>query len=333
MSSQATSKGPKVGDQIMASIKRQTKGALHRQSVERAHLRPTEVKPHSAAEATGQKSGINYQSILSPVISYELYNPGDEPIEFGYGGETYVLPGANDLWVGRDARSGELMEYSRPGVLPVFGRPDRVFGGQHFPIDALDIVRHAVGEDGRSGHVGVNGVRLLFMDDRDADVIQEARESWVEKRRFDMEAMVRAHEAFNALAIQQGREQQRPAKRVKDAYRWLEENERAGGITESCPICNDGFRDEREVQIHVVTYHKKHALAVEYREALGMEEDIIDRNETITESNDEMKGKRAKAVASARRAQGALDGGHSDEVPDGDEPPAGDAPPVPAPPK
>ena len=257
---------PTVSSKIRSRINA-TEEALRR---EQARLRPTEVRPASATTMDGQRPGINYQEILSPTVQYELYNPSDDPMEFGYAGETYVLPGASDLWVGRDARTGDLMEYTEPGVMPVFGRPE-------LRIDALTIIRHATGDDGRTGYVGVNGVRPLFGDDRDPEVKAEARAAWVEKKRFDCESMVRAWEADVALATQQRRNPGRPPKRVKDAYHWIETNERVGGLLVDCPVCFDGFPSDRDMKRHIIIAHKRHPLAEAAREDFGLEADEMDR--------------------------------------------------------
>ncbi len=268
---------PGSGSKIARRISAIANQELEARRGKGGQLRPTQVVPPVAANASSSPAGqgLNYQTILNPTIQYELYNPADEPMEFGYNGETYVLPGAEDFWVGRDAQTGQLMEYTREGVLPVFGRPDQ-------RIEALTIVKHATGDDGRSGHVGVNGVRPLFGDERDEEVIREAREAYVEKRRYDYEAMTRAWEAEVALALQQRREPGRPPRRVRDAYEWLRRNEQKGGVKISCPVCYAGFPNDVQVDAHMLADHKRHPKTDEVRERLGLEEDVVDLSSAET---------------------------------------------------
>ncbi len=180
---------------------------------------------------------INFSDLVQPVVQYRLFNPGDKEVEFDFGAETFRIPPNGELLV-RDRRSD---------------------------LAARDIVIFAVGENGEGGRVGGIGVRPLFGDGRDTEVKRMARQSWLEAQYLAARAIVHAHERAVALAQETGTEAPRPTSKVLEAYKMMAEHENLANFAASCPICNLGFHDAKEVDGHIMAIHKNSPKAAEIR--------------------------------------------------------------------
>lgn len=204
---------------------------------------------------------LDYTEISKPVISYELYNPADEEVEFMYNGELYRIPPHDVHWEGRHPGNGQLFRYPESGIRPLWGTRW---------VTALDILRHAVGDDGLAGAVGGCGIRALFGDKRDDYVKKDARIAWVESKRAQCLAITRAHETAVRLAGEEQTERPIPSKRVRDAYKFLAQDSQDASRAYVCAVCNWGFALERELDLHAVTVHPHTDLGQKARGKLEM---------------------------------------------------------------
>lgn len=197
----------------------------------------------------------NYSEIIRPTLQYELYNAADHTIEFMFDGRPFRVPAHDKHWHGKDPHTGVEIVYPKPGVLPIWG-PSPI-PGKRIEYTARDIVAFACGPDGISGSVGGLGVRPLFGDERDQLVAEEAQSAWAERRRFDAEQMIRAHEAKVRDAKEAGTPPPYPGRKVLEAYSLRNAYESQLAFKFTCPICNMGFRDSQtEVYVHTITFHK-----------------------------------------------------------------------------
>lgn len=194
---------------------------------------------------------IDFTEIIAPVVQYELFNPGTRRVEQDFDGQTYVFPAVHEHAVLDDPRTGSLMQYPKPGVLPIFDKHRPL----HPPVPAREVVKFMVGPDGRTGKVGQHGIRPLFGDHRDAMVEEEAKRQWVENRRRNLEDKVRAWELEVAKAREHGDPVGRPPRAVMEAYSELSEMSAVSFERFSCPVCNWGFMEEKDMHIHTVAHH------------------------------------------------------------------------------
>ena len=212
---------------------------------------------------------INFSEILTPTVQYELYNAADVAIEGECGGEVYRVPANHEFHQIRNEATGQIVgQYPKPGVLPITSN------GR---LSAIAIIRHLVGEDGRSGKIGIMGIRALFQDpEKDKLVKREAMETWVEKRRSDALARTRAHEQAVARAQEAKLDIPRPNRQVQADYLFLREADAAEALKYQCGVCGWGFAEEREKDIHVVTFHRGSPRAAKSAERLGIAESDAD---------------------------------------------------------
>ena len=191
---------------------------------------------------------IDFEALLKPKVEFRLYNPCPEPVEQDFDSWTYVIPAK--------------------GFLEIAGRPSHPHpdprlkgspGYRDFPIEAKDIVKHLVGEDGRSGKLGQRGVRVLFGDSRDEAVIAEADAAAAEwQYRCDLQTEY-AHNKSNTNLKEQGIAPAPPSARVQDAIRRRVEYEKGNNTraTHPCPECEWPFYSEQEVSSHIESTHKR----------------------------------------------------------------------------
>lgn len=205
----------------------------------------------TAEEFGGQP--INYKSIIKPVLQYELYNPSDKPQHFSKAGVDFYLPARDKRWRGKDPTSGQQFTYPKPGVLPIWGIPEQ-------RITALQVVQFAVGEDGISGVVGINGVRALFdEEEQNKPVYSEARRACLRKEVADANLTVQNHERAVAKAKAADEQPPVPGRIVQEAYNFLA---RAGADADEflpirCSTCNWGFPDDTRMWEHVLSMHRE----------------------------------------------------------------------------
>lgn len=194
---------------------------------------------------------IDYRPVIKPVLQYELYNPSDKPMHFSKAGEDFYLPARDKRWRGKDPSNGQTITYPKPGVLPVWGIADQ-------RITALQVVQAAVGEDGVSGSVGINGVRVLFGDERDSRVAEDARAGWIRKQLADWTITTQNHERAVKKAQDNGETAPHPPRLVKEAYEGLARygNESEEYLQVRCETCNWGFPDEESKWKHVLGMHR-----------------------------------------------------------------------------
>lgn len=216
------------------------------------------------------KASLDFTEVIRPQRVRELYNPNPEaPVQFAYNAEVYTLPPADKLLQLRDPFTRRKMTWPKPGVLPLYDIRFSV-RGQRFQILADELVEVACGRDGRSGQVGVLGVRPLFGDERDEDVMLEAAEAFGVRR--DVEALdrTRTHENNVAAARANGDVPPRPTQQIMLDYDWLARRDLSRSLRFACEVCNLGFREEQEMLIHTLAHHKAHPAAAEAERALKL---------------------------------------------------------------
>jgi hypothetical protein len=201
---------------------------------------------------------LDYREIINPTVQFELYNPSDDDVEFQYDGNPYVIPANHRKAEIIDPRTGRVALYPKPGVLPIIGIPPRP---GRWPVEARKIVEFVCGHNGRGGVLGKAGVRPLFQDGRDALVKEEARRGWAENALYNYQERTRAWETEVEQRKAQGLPVPRPGHDVMKAYRKLGEMQAITFEKFSCPVCNWGFLEEIDVNVHVVTHHPTHAYA------------------------------------------------------------------------
>ncbi len=220
--------------------------------------------PGSESSDVAARLRPRYEEIIRPTLQYELYNPSDRTIEFGFDGNTFKIPAHNKHWVGKNPNdpTGPALVYPKPGVLPIW-TPAAV-PGKKLEYGARDILAFACGPDGISGSVGPLGVRPLFSDERDELVIEEGQTAWAERKVIEAQDTKRKHEVAVADAKAQGVPPPFPGKRVLEAYQMINAYETQIGFKYLCPVCNLGFRNSQtEVYVHVISYHKDRGDQVE----------------------------------------------------------------------
>lgn len=212
---------------------------------------------------------IDFSEITRSPVQYELYNPDpDNEVHADFNGEPYTFPRAGEKHVGVNPYTLQKEEYPEPGVCPI---RDDLRRREH-PVTAKDIVKFFCGEDGRSGVVGVLGIRPLFGDPkRDEAVKAEAFAALVARRDEETAIAIQNHEMAVAAAREAGDAPPRPSMQVLHAYDWRDLRETEQMVRVSCPICNHGFREESEMYAHVVARHKKHPFALQAAEFLKLD--------------------------------------------------------------
>lgn len=232
----------------------------------------------------------DYSQVFSPQVVFELYNPGEEPHKFSYDGVDYVIPACNQHWEGKDPFTRKPIRWTKPGVLPLW---DRVDGR----TPAIRIVKFAVGRDGYSSDVSaINGIRLLFGDERDADVEEEAREAYLERRLSVTEERVRQWESYVSTQRATGQSVRPMPRRVREAYNFRASFSGMENTNKhACGICNWGFPEEVQVLAHVVTVHRDRPSDVAEAQArlseLGSSlEAARERLQEVNDAEDELAG-------------------------------------------
>lgn len=210
---------------------------------------------------TERKRRTDYGTLFNPTVVFELYNPAEAPHRFSYDGVDYVIPGKDQHWEGRDPFTRKAIRWPRAGVLPLWDRAD----GR---TPAAKIAKFAVGKDGYSSRVSaIQGVRLLFGDDRDEDVTSEAREAYTERHLQITEERVRQWESYVANQRSTGQAVRPMPRKVREAYNFRSSHYGALANRYACEICQWSYPEQVQVYAHTIAFHKDRPIDVAAAEA------------------------------------------------------------------
>lgn len=194
----------------------------------------------------------DYTDIMGTVQEYMVYNPSPIELQAEVAGNTIrFCPQTEDRGYG-------------PGVTIVgpipFGirRPDLKNNRPGEDMEARLVVRHILGDDGRSGQMGSAGLRALTADvERNARIISEADQAWAEKRYMNAKARIRNHEKAVVKAKEAQVDPPVPDKSLREDYKFVRDHESSyGGIaTHPCRKCNAPANSEQERQEHMRDIH------------------------------------------------------------------------------
>ena len=186
---------------------------------------------------SAQPQTLDYRSLILPELTFTLCNPSITDVEFTYGGDTYVIPAEGTLDI-------------RPTRHRITDRENLEFR----EVSAKEILEFAVGEDGRSGRVGVFGVRVLFGDvDTQAAIWAEAAEANRQKQ-YENDLLTKyAHHKAVKIATDAGSPPPAPDKRVREAMerlnRYEAENDAAAKF--QCKSCAWPFVTAEQLSTHI----------------------------------------------------------------------------------
>ena len=222
----------------------------------------------TAAQPIGR---IDYREIVSPRVTYMLYNGGDDPVEFGFG-ETYRIPSRNDVAPKKKWGISEDEPYpveDPKGILPLMdGKgwydprdPEK----QWSQVKAEEIMRHAVGDDGVSGVVGQWGVRpLTDKPELNVSIKEDSHRHCAEAKYIRCLAMKTAHLRINRKRQEEKLGPVAPGRETIAAMEYvaLVDSGQLGAqpkIKFQCQDCGMPHRDKNDLSTHIAIHHPETA--------------------------------------------------------------------------
>ena len=211
-------------------------------------------------------SSFDFRTVLSPKTRLNAFNPSHVDIKKDFNGNTYTFP-AEGVCVIEDIAGKKWNSEGRT---------------EDFPISASEIAIHFVGEDGRSGHLGPLGVRILSGDPVVDEQIKEEAYRVCKERMYINDVNIRnAHMAAVRVAKEGGNPPPTPERYVIEAMQRIEQYE-AGGNTAlpfSCPDCHMPFLNAEEVPRHQEAQHKTAPVA----QAASPSSDVTDLKNMVAD--------------------------------------------------
>jgi hypothetical protein len=194
-------------------------------------------------------SSFDYKSVLKPRDFLTVFNPSKEVIQRDFGGNTYVFPAEATVEISGVTHT----KHNREGNL------------EPFYIQAATVVAHFLGEDGRSGHLGPLGVRVLSGDpDTDEQIKAEARQVLKERMYLNDIATRAAHLASVKVAKDGGQPAPSPSRPTLEAYQRIAAYEAANGQFNApfkCAECAIPFFEAALKDAHDAAHHVGRAQA------------------------------------------------------------------------
>jgi hypothetical protein len=148
-----------------------------------------------------------------------------------------------------------------PGVLPIREQPGEIdprTGNTIRAMTAEQIVKELIGAEGTMGRIGKLGVRILFGDDRDKLVRQDAFVAYREAKYYRSLALKHSHLAINKTLRDADLPGNPPSKQVMEAMRYVAkyETEFNPEARYACPECQWPFEEKEARDAHIVAQHK-----------------------------------------------------------------------------
>ena len=206
---------------------------------------------------------IDYAQLIAAPIQFYLYNGAEVEMEGGYNGETYRLPSRYENRFGLGLGVYPIpVPGSRPPVEYINDegvknkKPTK-------PLEIRFIVKHFVGDDGRTGMLGNCGVRVLInplSDPRNKLIQKDARDTadvvkYQQALSLKIGHMQRVHkEAELGIPVHM---RTPPSPEVQEAMRLLAEREATAGryIRFTCELCAMPHLNKRDHEAHMELIH------------------------------------------------------------------------------
>jgi len=202
---------------------------------------------------------IDYSSIIAPVTSYKLYNPSEEEVSRDFAAKSFRFPPAHE------DRFGLGPGVVAIGDVKIRGHEDQKGYAAVETMPALDVVRYFCGHDGRSGKLGVLGIRLLTGNPtQDAQIKAEAREACTEAKYQHCLQLKAAHLSRVQKEKEAGQPLTPPDKTIRDAMAYVAKVDAERGTTAliTCPDCGWGLQSNDELPAHIASIHPEKAQQV-----------------------------------------------------------------------
>jgi len=205
---------------------------------------------------------IDLKDILQEPDVLYCYNPSNKVLEGKCDGTDYIF-------CPESCREPRCISQGRhnvgPGYSPVRGT-SRVWKKKNvidkvYPLSAKEIVSFLCGPDGRSGPLGIAGLRpMTGRPEQDELIRADAKKAWRQKRFMDAQTIIRAHEA--KMALSKSDPNILPpdvTPQVRDAYETVQEERMAGNAplaSHPCEKCNSPFYNEHQLAVHMKDVHQ-----------------------------------------------------------------------------